>query len=255
MAKPKKEAPKQKSLKEQKKELENKLFGEKNNSKKKEIQGMIKKIEIAMKLENEMRLKREEEKKESMRIKQVIPMGVDPKSVQCANFANGLCDKGDACRFSHSLKKIEKKDDLPVDDKKPKKICRFLLDAINANEFNKNWVCPFPRCKDIHKLVEIGNENEIDLSLEEYIELQRQNLDDNVGKLVTEESFMAWKAKKDREEELHLKKVAALSTRAKGVDLFTACPEIFKDDDEVAEDIDYTARNYEDSEETNKSDN
>lgn len=249
MAKQKKEAVKAKSLKEQKKELESKLFGEKNNSKKKELQGMIKKIEIAMKLESNLRIKKEEEKKENLRVKQVIPMGVDPKNVQCANFMNGICDKGEMCQFSHTINKMEKKLETEVEENKPRKICRFILDAINANENLSNWKCPFPGCRDIHKLVEIGDDKEIEITLDEFIELQRQNLDEENKDYVTEESFKAWKAKKEKDEDMHKKRVSALSNNAKGIELFKICPEIFEDDDDVAEDIDYTNRNYEDSEE------
>ena len=37
-----------------------------------------------------------------------IPPGADPKSVLCAFFKNGSCQKGDKCKFSHDMD-IERK--------------------------------------------------------------------------------------------------------------------------------------------------
>ena len=44
---------------------------------------------------------------------QIVPAGVDPKSILCQYFAKGACPKGDKCRFSHDKdihRKIEKID-------------------------------------------------------------------------------------------------------------------------------------------------
>lgn len=43
---------------------------------------------------------------------QKVPFGVDPKTVLCAFFKAGQCDKGTKCKFSHDLnvgRKVEKK--------------------------------------------------------------------------------------------------------------------------------------------------
>ena len=43
---------------------------------------------------------------------QKVPFGVDPKTVLCAFFKAGHCDKGGKCKFSHDLnvgRKVEKK--------------------------------------------------------------------------------------------------------------------------------------------------
>lgn len=241
-----KEAVKPKSLKDQKKELESRLFGEKNNAKKKEIQGMIKKIDLAMKLESDARITMEKSKKPQV-VKQLIPVGVDPKTVQCINFLNGNCDKGDGCQFGHEIRREARKEVEEDVATKQKSVCRFLIDAINGGEYTKNWVCPLPNCRDIHRLVELGSNTDVEVSLEEYIELQRQTIDETTVVPVTQEAFAAWRAKKDREEEMHSKRVAALSGNVRGVDLFKLRPELFEDDEEVAEDLDYKERNYEDS--------
>lgn len=54
---------------------------------------------------------------------QKIPFGVDPKTVLCAFFKAGTCDKGNKCKFSHNLeveRKVEKRnlyDDMREQDK------------------------------------------------------------------------------------------------------------------------------------------
>lgn len=247
---PPKEQPKQKTLKEQKKDIEAKLFGEKNNSKKKELQGMLKKIEFAMKQELDAKKKIEEEKRAAKCVKQLIPVGVDPKTVPCINFLNGTCDRGDGCPFGHITKKEQQQQQTEEPaEKRPKGLCQFLLDAMNSGEYGPTWKCPFPNCTDVHSLVDVTKD--IELSLEEYIELQRQSLSDRAGTPVTEETFRMWREKKSKEEALHAKRVAALSVGVKGIDLFKLHPEMFEDDLEqdegLAEDVDYTTRNYEDS--------
>jgi hypothetical protein len=229
-----------KSPKEMIKELEEKMFGEKNKVKKKELQGLIKKLELDLDLDKKKKLEIETERKNNV-VKQLIPVGVDPKSVQCINFLNGACDKGDSCQFGHNTKKEEKKEQEIIH--KQKVICRFLIDSMNSGEFNKDWNCPIPKCEDIHKLTELSNNQEVEISLEEYIELQRMTLSDNDLTPVNEQSFNEWKLKKLKEEELHAKRVAALST--KGADLFLKNPEMFEDDEEVGDEIDYGERNYE----------
>jgi len=240
-----KEAPKPKSLKDQKKELEARLFGEKNSSKKKEIMGMIKKLDISIKLETEKRAEKDNAKKPQY-VRQLIPVGVDPKTVQCVNYANKICDKGDDCPFAHEIVKKEASKEIAVEDDKPKSICKFLIDAINKGEHGKNWECPMPNCRDIHKLTELTENSEVEVTLEEYIELQRQSLGDNSGTPVTEETFKTWREKKDREEELHAKRVALLSG-VRGADLFMSKPEMFEDDEEADENVEYSAREYTDS--------
>lgn len=43
---------------------------------------------------------------------QKVPFGVDPKTVLCAFYKAGNCDKGNKCKFSHDMdvgRKVEKK--------------------------------------------------------------------------------------------------------------------------------------------------
>ncbi|ELA41255.1 uncharacterized protein VICG_01744 [Vittaforma corneae ATCC 50505] len=243
-----KQPVKQKTPKEMIKMLEEQLFGEKNRTKKKEIQSMIKKFELEMELERKKKQEIDNIRKSEV-VKQLIPVGVDPKTVQCINFLNGKCEKGDLCQFGHFLKKEEKKEQNVPPHPKQKVVCKFLIDAINGGEYSKSWECPLPNCQDIHRLIELSNNQEVEVSLEEYIELQRQTIDENSLTPVNEKTFAEWKAKKDREDELHAKRVAALSGNVKGCDLFLKNPEMFEDDDEAGEEINYAERNYEESEE------
>ncbi|XP_077301410.1 zinc finger CCCH domain-containing protein 15 homolog [Arctopsyche grandis] len=233
---------KTKSAKDVIKELEGKMFGEKNKAKKKEIQGMIKKLELEIDLEKKKKAAIEMEKKTAV-VKQLIPVGVDPKTVHCVNFLNGNCDKGDSCQFGHNLKKEDKKEKEIKATNQQKVVCRFLIDAMNKGEFSNTWVCPIPKCSDIHKLIELSNNQEVEISLEEYIELQRLTLNESDLTPVTDITFAEWKMKRDKEEALHAKRVAALS--CKGADLFLKNPEMFEDDEEVGDEINYNERNYE----------
>lgn len=183
-------------------------------------------------------------------VKQLIPVGVDPKTVQCINYLNGNCEKGDMCQFGHEIKKEEKKEAPQIKDSQ-KVICRFMLDAMNSGEYSKSWSCPLPNCKDIHKLTELSKNSDVEITLEEYIEMQRQMLDETNLTPVNEKTFAEWKAKKQKEEELHAMKVAVLST-PKGAELFKNNPEMFVDEEEGDDDINYAERNYEESESENE---
>lgn len=241
-----KQAAKQKSPKDMIKELEERMFGEKNKAKKKEIQGMIKKLELELELERKKKQEIEGARK-NMVVRQLIPVGVDPKTVQCINFLNNNCDKGANCQFGHFTKKEEKKDaGITQEAHRPKAICKFLIDAMNNGEYSKAWKCPLPKCGDIHRLVELSENSEVEITLEEYIELQRQTLDEASLTPVNEKTFGEWKARKQKEEELHARRVVALS---KGADLFKDNPEMFEDDDEAGDEINYAERNYDESEE------
>lgn len=247
-----KQPVKQKTPKEMIKMLEGQLFGEKNKSRKKEIQALIKKFEVEIELERKKKIEIEKEKKNTI-VRQLIPVGVDPKTVQCINFLNGNCDKGDRCPFGHLLKKEQKEGTAVPAVPKQKAICKFLIDAINSGEYSSAWVCPLPKCQNIHKLIELSENKEVEVSLEEYIELQRQTLDSSTLRPVTEVAFSEWKAKKDKEEELHAKRVAVLSGNSEWADLLNKNPEMFEDDEEAVEEIDYAERNYEDSDDSQTS--
>ena len=63
------------------------------------------------KLEEEKRKKEEASLLKPVQT-QKVPFGVDPKTVLCAFFKAGHCDKGNKCKFSHDLnvgRKVEKR--------------------------------------------------------------------------------------------------------------------------------------------------
>ncbi|CAD27075.1 hypothetical protein [Encephalitozoon cuniculi GB-M1] len=243
MAKKQQES-KPKSTRDMRKELEEKAFGLKNKKQKAAILKQIETLNLKEQLEKKEKMRMEE--KRNVPVKQVIPVGVDPKTVQCINFLNKTCADGDACKFAHGeARKTEKpkEEDVPLG---PKRICQFLIDAMNSGEYNDGWTCPFPRCSDIHKLVDIKDSTQVELSIEEYIELSRQSLPEKLTPL-TEETFKEWKLRKQKEEKEHARKVKALATGTKGVELFETRRDLFKDDEEAGE-LDYTERCYSESE-------
>lgn len=108
-------------------------------------------------------------------IVQKIEPGTDPKSVLCAFFKQGLCTKGDKCKFSHDLaieRKTEKRSiyvdarDVEADgetmvdwdeeklkevvDKKHAAektnattiICKYFLEAVEKSLYGWFWSCP-----------------------------------------------------------------------------------------------------------------
>jgi len=130
----------------------------------------------------------EEEKKALFKpvMTQKVENGVDPKSVFCAFFKQGLCKKGDKCKFSHDpdierksakrsiytdTSKDQENDNMDDwDDEKladvigqkhgnEKKndtdiICKYFLDAVENSKYGWFWSCPNggKECKYRHAL-------------------------------------------------------------------------------------------------------
>ncbi|GJJ08327.1 hypothetical protein Clacol_002538 [Clathrus columnatus] len=71
-----------------------------------------KELRAREKAEEEKRRKENAELFKPVQVQQKIPFGVDPKTILCAYFKAGSCDKGNRCKFSHNLevgRKVEKK--------------------------------------------------------------------------------------------------------------------------------------------------
>ncbi|ANB14060.1 Tma46p [Sugiyamaella lignohabitans] len=275
MAKKQQESAKTKAAKKQQ-AVSDKTFGLKNKNKSSRVQAFVKQVEsqsasssAAQKRKEAEAERRAAEKKaaEKARLEaaelfkpvatQKVPFGVDPKSVLCSFFKQGLCTKGAKCKFSHNLdieRKAAKKD-LYSDNREEEKqndtmdkwdeeklrsvvlskhgnpktttdiICKYFIDAVENGKYGWFWVCPNggDTCKYKHSLppgfklktkeelrLERQNAaNQPEITLEDFIETERQKLPKNLTP-ITLESFTKWKeeriAKKKAQEEQELQK-------------------------------------------------
>ncbi|CAG8512493.1 11887_t:CDS:2 [Ambispora gerdemannii] len=196
--------------KEKQKVIEDKTFGLKNKKKSAKVQQQIKQIQTQVMAAGDRKAKKEQDaakqaiadkkaaeqkKKEELadlfkpvQTQQKVPFGVDPKTLLCAFFKAGQCQKGDKCKFSHDLN-IERKTakiDLYTDvrageDEKsedtmdkwdqskleqvvhskhgnPKTttdiVCKYFLEAIENQKYGWFWECPNggKNCKYKHAL-------------------------------------------------------------------------------------------------------
>ncbi|KAJ3179622.1 hypothetical protein HDU87_002828 [Geranomyces variabilis] len=119
---------------------------------------------------------------------QKVPFGVDPKTILCAHFKSGVCNKGSRCKFSHDLEIGRKaaKVDLYTDARENEKektmetwdqakleeavnskagasdnrnkptdiVCKYFLEAIDERKYGWFWDCPNgnKECKYRHAL-------------------------------------------------------------------------------------------------------
>lgn len=227
----------QKEIKQTIKAVEDKAFGQKNKNKSGVIKKQLQKLELTSALERKRKRDQEAEKEKVVLVQPKAAVGVDPKTIPCVYFQNKLCTKGDKCKYGHTAAKTAKEG--AAEEIRVKKVCQFLVDVIHQGTYNKEWRCPDTHCRDLHKLTEISQNGEVEVTLEEYLELSRQSLGENLTPM-TQEIFLKWRAKKQKEEQVHKNKVKYLSEN-KGRSLFDVKPEIFEDDEE-GEFIDYTDR-------------
>jgi len=234
--------------------VEDKTFGLKNKKGKKQqtyiknvaqqVQGNVK----ASQAEAKPKLSKKELEKQKLeelndlfkpvQKQQVVPAGVDPKSVLCQYFKQGTCQKGFKCKFSHDLsieRKSEKRniyedarekedgmndwDQATLEDVVNKKhgstnttkteiICKFFLEAVEKSLYGWFWNCPNgDKCMYRHALPagfvlkkDLKKEEEEDkVSLEEHIENERNQLSGTLTP-VNKETFLAWKKRKIQEK-------------------------------------------------------
>lgn len=171
------------------KAIEDKGFGMKNKNKSKKVQsqisqmqhgadgGLAKKKEAERKRALEEKKAAEQAKKEAASLygisQQKVPFGVDPKSVLCEFFKQGLCTKGAKCKFSHdpNVGRKDAKKDLYTDARAEKeqdtmdswdeeklrkvilskhgnlktttdKVCKYFIDAVENDKYGWFWTCP-----------------------------------------------------------------------------------------------------------------
>lgn len=229
-----------KSAKDAKKDIEDKTFGQKNKKNTGTIKKQLQKLEISASLERKKKKDQEAKKERPVLnlVQQKAPIGMDPKTIPCVYFQKKMCTKGDRCKYGHRVQKSVVEDKVFRDY--GKRVCPFLVEAINKNEYNKNWTCPDFHCRNVHRLKEV--EKGVDVGLEEYLELTRQSLGEELTPM-TEEVFLKWRARKQKEDDKHRGRAERLG---KGLDMFSTKPEIFQDDED-GDFIDYTNRCEEES--------
>ncbi|XP_068752301.1 zinc finger CCCH domain-containing protein 15-like [Montipora capricornis] len=252
------EASKKTEQKKKEKIIEDKTFGLKNKKGKKQ-QTFVKQVtqqvkyggnpstrKLAQEQDNkkktqEQKKKEQDELKELFKpvVSQKVSAGADPKSVVCAFFKQGLCSKGDKCKFSHdiSLERKGEKRSIYVDSRdvedtmdkwdqnkleeviakkhgekgkpvgKTDIVCKFFLEALEKNLYGWFWNCPNgAKCIYRHALPpgfvlkkKQEKESKEEISIEEFIETERSKLGENLTKL-TLETFLEWKKRKLKEK-------------------------------------------------------
>ncbi|KAF9223638.1 hypothetical protein BS17DRAFT_704557 [Gyrodon lividus] len=186
--------PKKQNAPSSSKVKDDKTFGLKNKNKSAKVQKQVQQIQaqaavagksreaLAKEKEKDLRakakLEEEKRKKEEATLfkpvqTQKVPFGVDPKTVLCAFYKAGNCDKGTKCKFSHDLnvgRKVDKKN-LYEDSREEKMkdtmedwddeklrsvilskhgnprtstdiVCKYFVEAIETKKFGWFWECP-----------------------------------------------------------------------------------------------------------------
>ncbi|EDO16933.1 hypothetical protein Kpol_1020p42 [Vanderwaltozyma polyspora DSM 70294] len=250
--------PPKKNQKQQpakKKDNVDKTFGMKNKNRSTKVQRFIKQVQSQSDpLKDTLKMQKLEEKKmkEAMEaerralfnpvVEQRVRAGVDPKTIVCALFKLGNCNKGVKCKFSHDLsvgRRVEKKDlyqdtrnekEADTMDKwdeeklrsvilskhgNPKtttdKVCKYFIEAVENGKYGWFWICPNngDKCMYKHSLPEgfvlktkeqkrlerEAFENQPKITLEEFIENERDQLDKSKLTPITIENFAEWKKK------------------------------------------------------------
>ncbi|KAI8894420.1 hypothetical protein BC833DRAFT_605007 [Globomyces pollinis-pini] len=203
--------PSKKQQEKKQKIAEDKTFGLKNKNKSKKVQQYVNQVQSQSKevgdrkarerLERENQLKLEKKKLEEQKKKDLelfnntiiiqpkVPFGTDPKSVLCAHFKAGQCNKASRCKYSHDLnvgRKVQKanlyedkRDDADKEDdnmedwnqekledairerevgrenlnKATEIVCKYFIEAIETQKYGWFWDCPNGRdCKYRHAL-------------------------------------------------------------------------------------------------------
>lgn len=265
----KQQGPDKAKAKAKAKAQEDKGFGMKNKNKSKRVQSQINQMKegadggLAKKREAEQKRKAEEKKAaEQAKIEaaklfgiqqQKVPFGVDPKSILCEFFKQGVCTKGPKCKFSHDpeVGRKDAKKDLYTDAREEKeadtmdgwdeeklrsvikskhgnpkttteKVCKFFIEAVENDKYGWFWVCPNGgnECKYRHslppgfvlktkeqkRLERLAKDSEPQITLEEFIEMERGRLDKSLFTPITLQTFKNWKLKQQAKKEEEKKK-------------------------------------------------
>lgn len=271
--------------------IEDKTFGLKNKNKssvvQKKIKGITKQVQGTIKGSDTLIKKEEKKKSEAEQallaslFKTVtsMPKGgeLDTKSQICTFYKQGLCAKGNKCKFSHDLSTEEPiltKPDLYTDprDLKTDIICRFFLEAVESDKYGWFWKCPNgDECIYRHALppgfvlktsdeLKEDEPEEETIPLEEWIEQERSKLPSG-GTPVTFDTFNKWKEdKKKAKEEAEEKRREAEERKTGGRGLnvlsgramFKFDPTLFLDDENAYDRYEQREEEDEDEEDRDK---
>jgi DRG Family Regulatory Proteins, Tma46/Zinc finger C-x8-C-x5-C-x3-H type (and similar) len=212
-----------------------------------------------------------------------LSIGEDPKTVLCAFFKAGACEKGKKCKFSHdmSLDGKASKIDIYTDPrdrngKAPERtdiICKNFIEAVEKDLYGWFWECPNggDKCvythavppgyifdkdrKEMERAKLMGENDDDELTLEEKIEEERASLPSTGLTPVTLATFQDWKKRKaerkQKELEEKMKEESKKGSKGflSGKALFKYDPTLFKDDEEAADEDIYQERNEDEEEE------
>ncbi|TRM64499.1 hypothetical protein BD626DRAFT_492036 [Schizophyllum amplum] len=197
--------PKQQKQGPSNKVKDDKTFGMKNKNKSARVQREVQRVQQQQASAGKSRAEQEKQKEKELRERdklaeekrrkeeaallkpvqtQKVPFGVDPKTVLCAFYKAGNCEKGNKCKFSHNKdveRKVDKKN-LYEDTREDKQedtmdkwdeeklrnvvlsktgnprtttdiVCKFFIEAIESSKYGWFWECPNGvECKYRHAL-------------------------------------------------------------------------------------------------------
>ena len=269
-AKNKQEKSKKAVNKEKEKIIEDKTFGLKNKNKSTAVQKYIK--GVAQQVKGVQKggeraqiltgLQQKEEKKKNAAdsallaslFKTVVdlPKGADAKTIICSYYKQGLCQKGDKCKFSHDLSIVPIKQEKPdvYHDPRPNVqnndiTCEFFLEAVKSDKHGWFWKCPNgDECIYRHALpegfefkkeeVKVEDDDEEKPVFEAELDKDRSNLPTG-QKNVTFEEFMAWVEEDKRIRELEKMESRKHLKGISGKEMFESNQALFQDDDDAFE--------------------
>jgi len=171
--------PSKKTLEREKKQaIEDKTFGLKNKSKSKRVQHYVETVQKQMSQKYQVppkqtqsqaeqaNRKKEEERRAQMvallrsTLKQPpVPPGGNPKDYLCVFFANGVCDKGDKCKYSHDLSakpkadaKVASPDEQPLDEEAKVTMISEAMGPLDIYREMRDQILEYNARQAAHKL-------------------------------------------------------------------------------------------------------
>ena len=149
-------------------------------------------------------------------------------------------------------------------------ICKFFMEAIENDKYGFLWICPnngdtcqyrhcLPPGMVIIKSMPLERPDEDEMTLEERIDEERQNLKSEGLTRVTKATFEEWKLRKKAEEEAKVEEARAEAAKKSGNKglhvmsgrmLFKYDPSLFKDDENALDAEMYEVQEEDEEEET-----